>query len=44
MGREPRVLVREVEPKVIKPDNRSLLFKSELNDEVKRDKSWLFKD
>lgn len=44
MGSERRALVREVEPKVVKPENRSLFFKSELNGEVKKDKSWLFAD
>ena len=42
MGRESGALVREVEPKEIIQDNRSLFFKDEFKSEVKKDKGWLF--
>lgn len=43
LARTNEALVREVEPREIVRDDRSLFFNSELNGEVKRDKSWLFK-
>lgn len=34
-------LVREVEERVVVPDNRSLYFKEEFIKDVKKDKKWL---
>jgi hypothetical protein len=43
LAREQGALVREVEPKEVSRDDRSLFFNEEFRGERKRDRSWLFK-
>lgn len=44
MANQQGALVRQVEPRELVQDNRSLFFKDEFNNENKSRRNWLFKD